>query len=174
VAAPLARAAGGGAVTVGLILAVQALGTAVGALAFSRLGGVAQRAKWTGPLATAACACLVLFAAGPNLVAALLILAGSGLFGCYQIAANAAFVQATPAPQRSQAFGIAHGGISLGQGSAILLAGALSQHIAPASVIAAAGGIGALCALALTLTTARAERRRPAHQRRWRQAVPGR
>jgi MFS family permease len=150
VATPLAAAAGGGAVTVGLILAAQALGSAVGALGFSRLVGAAQRVKWTGPLAIAACASLIPFAAGPGLLGALLILAVSGLFGCYQPA------------QRSQAFGIAQGGISLGQGTAIILAGAAAQHAAPASVIAAAGGIGALCALALTLTTARTERHPPA------------
>jgi MFS family permease len=162
VATPLAAAAGGGAVTVGLILAAQALGSAVGALGFSRLVGAAQRVKWTGPLAIAACASLIPFAAGPGLLGALLILAVSGLFGCYQLAANASFVQATPPAQRSQAFGIAQGGISLGQGTAIILAGAAAQHAAPASVIAAAGGIGALCALALTLTTARTERHPPA------------
>ena len=157
VATPLATAAGGGAATVGLILAAQALGTAAGAVGFSRLAGAAQRVKWTGPLAVAACASLVLFAVGPALPAALLILAVSGLFGCYQIAANASFVQATPPAQRSQAFGIAQGGISLAQGTAIILAGAAAQHAAPASVIAAAGGIGALCAVALTLTTGKAE-----------------
>jgi MFS family permease len=166
VAIPLATAAGGGAVTVGLILAAQALGSAVGALGFSRLVGAAQREKWTGPLAIAACASLIPFAANPGLPGALLILAVSGLFGCYQLAANASFVQATPPAQRSQAFGIAQGGISLGQGTAIILAGAAAQHAAPASVIAAAGGIGALCALALALTTARTERRPGArHQR---------
>jgi MFS family permease len=167
VATPLAAAAGGGALAVGLILAAQALGSAVGAAAFSRLVGAAQRVKWTGPLAIATCASLVPFAAGPSFLAALLILAVSGLFGCYQIAANASFVQATPAAQRSQAFGIAQGGISLCQGTAIILGGAAAQHTSPASVIAAAGGIGALCALALTLTAARAERHPAAHRRRW-------
>jgi MFS transporter len=183
VAAPLATEVGGGTVTVGLILAAQALGSAVGALAFSRLGGASQRAQsrkaqsrqaqWTGPLAVAACASLVPFAARPGLAAALLILAVSGLFGCYQIAANASFVQATPPERRSQAFGIAQGGMSLGEGIAILLAGAAAQHAVPGSVIAVAGAAGALCALALTITTARAERQEPAHRRRWRQAPPG-
>lgn len=153
VAAPLASEVGGGAVTVGLVLAAQALGSAIGCLGFSRLADAARRNRWTGPLAVATCACLVPFAARPGLDAALLILAISGVFSCYQIAANASFAQATPAPQRSQAFGIAQGGISLGQGISILLAGAASQHAAPALVIAVSGGIGALCALTLTVTT---------------------
>jgi MFS family permease len=163
VAAPLATEVGGGTVTVGLILAAQALGTAVGVLGFSRFGSGPQRAKWMGPLAVAASASLTPFAVEPGLIAALMILAISGVFGCYQIAANAAFVQATPAAQRSQAFGIAQGGISLAQGIAILLAGAAAEHVSPASVIAVAGVAGALCALALTFSTAnstaRAQRR---------------
>jgi MFS family permease len=154
VAAPLAAAVRGGAVTVGLILAAQAFGTCAGVLGFSRIAGPAQRTRWTGPLAVAACAVLLPFAAGPPLAAVLLILAVSGLFGCYQVAANASFVQATPARQRSQAFGIAQGGISLAQGLAVIVAGAAAQHFATRAVIAVAGAIGALCALALTLTTA--------------------
>jgi MFS family permease len=153
VAAPLATAAGGGAVAIGLILAAPALGSAVGFLGFSRLVSPAKRNRLTGPLAIATCACLVPFAARPGLGAGLPILVLSGVFTCYQIAATATFARATPAAQRSQAFGIAQGGISLGQGIFILLAGAAAQHAAAALVIASAGGLGALCALALTLTT---------------------
>lgn len=165
VATPLARSVGGGAVTVGLILAAQALGTTVGAIGFSRFVGPARRVRWTAPLAVAACAALVLFAAGPGLPGVLLILALSGLSGCYQLAANAAFVQATPPAQRSQAFGIAQGGMSLGQGTALILAGAAAEYFTPASVIAAAGSIGALCALAVAFSKpARLYWRRPADE----------
>jgi MFS family permease len=166
VATPLAAAAGGGAVAVGLILAAQALGSAAGVLGISRLADAAQRARWTGPLAIAACVSLVSFAAGPRLPGMLIILTASGVFGCYQIGANASFVKAIPADQRSQAFGIAAGGMSLGQGIAIVIAGAAAEHATPSLVIAAAGGAGALCALALTLTTARAERQPDARQPR--------
>jgi hypothetical protein len=55
-----------------------------------------------------------------------LILAVSGLFGCYQVAANASFVQASPPGPGSQAFGIAQNGISLGQGTAIVVGALLS------------------------------------------------
>lgn len=94
----------------------------------------------------------MLFATGPGLPGVLLILALSGLFGCYQLAANAAFVQATPPAQRSQAFGVAQGGMSLGQGIAIILAGAAAERFTPASVISVAGGLGALCALAVAVS----------------------
>jgi predicted MFS family arabinose efflux permease len=151
VAAPLARAGGGGAATAGLILAAPALGSTIGALGFSRLVDPPRRAQCTGPLAVAACGILALFAARPALPGALLILAGSGILSCYQLAANASFVQATPPSQRSQAFGLAQGGMSLGQGTAMIVAGAAAQHLTPATVIAAAGCLGALAATAVCL-----------------------
>ena len=88
---------------------------------------------------------LVLFAFRPALPAALAILMVSGIFDCYQVAANATFVQATPPSQRSQAFGIVQGGMSLGQGTAMILAGAAAERFAPGLVIAVGGAIGAVC-----------------------------
>jgi MFS family permease len=152
VATPLAAAVGGGAVTVGLILASEALGSTVGALCFSRFVPPAQRIRFIGPLAVAACGLLTFFAAQPGLAGILVILAVSGLCSCYQLAANASFVQATPPEQRSQAFGIAQGGINLGQGLVIVLAGAAAERFTPDTVIYAVGAVGALCALALAVS----------------------
>jgi predicted MFS family arabinose efflux permease len=108
------------------------------------------------PLAVAACGVLVLFVFRPPLPIALVLLALSGVFDCYQLAANASFVAATPARQRSQAFGIAQGGMSLGQGVAIVVAGALAEHYAPSLVIAAGGAVGAAAAIAIALSRLRA------------------
>jgi MFS family permease len=163
VATPLASALRGGGITVGLVLAAPSLGSAAGAIGFSRFVDPARRIRWTGPLAVGACAALMLFAARPGLPGALLILALSGVFGCYQLAANAAFVQAAPAAQRSQAFGIAQGGMSLGQGISFVLAGAAAEHFGPAAVIAVAGGAGGICALALALSKPAGPRPQPAH-----------
>jgi sugar phosphate permease len=99
---------------------------------------------------------LLLFAFRPPLPAMLVVLGVSGLFDCYQLAANASFVAATPAPQRSQAFGIAQGGMSLGQGAAMIAAGAAAQHYAPSLVIAGSGALGAIAAIAITAGRARA------------------
>ncbi|HXR70437.1 MFS transporter, partial [Actinocrinis sp.] len=79
----------------------------------------------------------------------------------YQIAANAAFVSAAPQEQRSQAFGLAQGGISLGQGVVMILAGAVADHYSPAWVIAVAGTIGAMVALAIAASWARERARTP-------------
>ena len=158
VVTPLARSLGGGAVAVGVILAAQAVGETVGAIAFSRFVAPASRLRMMGPLAIASCATLVLLAVRPSLSIALVILAVSGVCASYQLAANAAFVQATPREQRSQAFGIAQGGISLGQGAVMILAGAAAQSFAPARVIALAGAVGSVLAVTVALSWARMHR----------------
>ncbi len=57
---------------------------------------------------------------------------------------------------RSQAFGIAQGGMSLGQGVAIVVAGALAEHYAPSLVIAVSGVVGAAAATAIAFSRLRA------------------
>jgi MFS family permease len=159
VAAPLGQALGGGDVAVGLILAAGALGASFGAVLFSRLVDPARRVRWMNPLAIASCAVLILFALRPALPWALVILTTSGLFDCYQLAANAEFVRAAPSVQRSQAFGIAQGGMSLGQGIAMILAGAAAQHYSPAIVIAAGGILGVATAVVITVSSIRVRSR---------------
>jgi hypothetical protein len=83
------------------------------------------------------------------------VLFASGALYCYQMAANAAFVVATPPQRRSQAFGLANAGIYLGQGGAIIIAGAAAARYSPPDVIVASGAIGALCALALAIRNCR-------------------
>jgi MFS family permease len=142
VAAPLARSLHAGPTAVGLIL---------GTVGFSRLVWPAARLSWMRPLAIASCAVLVAFALRPGLPAALAILCCSGVFDCFQVAASAAFVSAAPPAQRSQAFGLALAGMSLGQGAATILAGAAAQHFAPAVVIAVAGALGAVTAVVIAV-----------------------
>jgi MFS family permease len=152
VVTPLARSLGGGPAAVGVILAAAALGETIGALVFSRLVSPPVRLRWMGPLAVGSCVVLGLFAVRPAtpLALVILLLAG-GLCSSYQLAANAAFVSATPRDQRGQAFGIAQGGMSLGQGAVMVLAGAAAQAVSPSLVIAVCGGIGAVIAAVLTV-----------------------
>jgi predicted MFS family arabinose efflux permease len=160
VVTPLARSLGGGPVAVGVILAAGALGVTVGAILFSRLVAPSARLRWMGPLAVMNCGILVFFALRPSLAAALPILGAAGLFSAYQLAANAAFVSATPHDQRSQAFGLAQGGISLGQGLLMIVAGALAQVINPSFVVALCGGVGAVSAAVLAVGWSRSQRDR--------------
>lgn len=149
VSAPLAASLGGGAVAVGLILALPALGASVGAIMFSRLVAPARRVRWMGPLAVATCGILIAFVLHPPLLITLAILGLSGIFDCYQLTANASFVRAAPTHYRSSVFGVAQAGMSLGRGAAIIAAGAAAQGNAPSDVIAASGAIGALCGVAI-------------------------
>jgi MFS family permease len=165
VAAPLARAVGGGAAAVGVILAANSLGQTIGAVLFSRFVAPQTRLRFMGPLAFAACAVLVLFFWRPGLYVCLLILAASGLCAAYQLAANAAFVQAAPQEQRSQAFGAAQGSMSLGQGVVMILAGAVAEHHPPALAIGVSGAVGAVAALAIAVSAIRARGRLPNRRR---------
>lgn len=164
VAAPLAHDLGGGAAATGVILAADALGQTVGAIMFSRFVSPPTRLRVMSPLAVAACGILCLFLWRPGLAFSLLILFASGLCGCYQLAANAAFVTAAPPERRSQAFGLAQGGISLGQGTVMILAGAAAQHYAPARVIAVCGAVGVVMALVVSVSAA-GDRVRPTGRR---------
>jgi MFS family permease len=155
VSAPLAASLGGGAVAVGLILAAEALGSSAGAVAVSRLIGPARRLRWMAPLAVASCAVLGLFALQPTLPWVLAILAVSGVFSCYLIAANAAFVAVAPRHVRSQAFGVAQAGMSLGQGLAMIAAGAAAEHHSPSVVIAVFGAGGVVAAVVMAATRPR-------------------
>ncbi len=155
VCVPLAASAGGGAVAVGMILAAGALGLTLGAIVFGRFVEPVRRLRWMGPLAVMSCAVLILFALGPALPWILVILAVSGVFSCYLIAANAAFVSAAPPELRSQAFGVAQAGMGLGQGSAMVVAGAAAEQYSSSAVIAVCGFVGAIVAVIIVASRSR-------------------
>jgi MFS family permease len=146
-AAPYASELHGSAVAVGLLLAAQPAGAGLGGLLLSRLVAPARRLEIMTPLAVLCCLPLLAFAAHPGLPVALGILVLSGLGVCYNLPANAAFVQAVPSEQRGQAFGLVGAGLAAGQGLSIALAGAVADHVGPAVVIAVAGVLGAGAAL---------------------------
>ena len=109
-----------------------------------------------------ACGVLLLLAARLGLGASLAVIAVSGAGASYQLAANAAFVAAVPAERRGQAFGLANGGMQVFQGLWIVLAGAIAAHaLAPGTVVAISGGIGAALAVILTLARQREAARAP-------------
>ena len=111
-----------------------------------------------GPLAVSCCAVLALCAFGPPLGLALVIIAAAGALSAYQLATNAAFVATVPGHRRGQAFGVANGGINVGQGVWFALAGLAAEALGPARVIALSGVAGAAAALALAVTWQRRRR----------------
>lgn len=149
-AAPYATALGGGSRAAGVLLAAGPFGAAMGAFVFSRYVSPSDRLRMMGPLAVLSCASLVACVFRPGLLGSLAIFALSGAASAYQLAANAAFVTAVPAASRGQAFGLVTASMTVSQGFAIVLAGAVAERAQPALVITAAGGIGCLAALLLS------------------------
>ena len=150
-AVPYAAKLHHGAVAAGLIFAAGPLGSAVGMLVFTRAVRPAQRLRWMGPLAVAACLILVGCLADPDLPVLLAIVTASGLLASYQIAANAAFVLNAPDDRRGQAYAIANGGMNLAQGLLYVLAGVAATVATPARAVAGSGLAGALLATWLML-----------------------
>jgi len=149
-AAPYADELGGDATAVGLLLAAQPAGVVIGGLILSRLIRPARRLTLMAPLAALSCGPLLLCALRPplSLVLGLLVVAGMG--ASYQLAANAAFVQAVPAGWRGQAFGLATSGLIAGQGLSVVIAGAIADLVPPSAVIAGAGALGLLAVAAVS------------------------
>jgi MFS family permease len=139
-------------IAVGLVFAAAPFGTALGAVLFGRFASPGQRQQWMGFLAVGSCALLLLCLLRPGLAGSLIIFTLSGGCAAYQLAANAAFVAAVPAERRGQAFGLANGGMQVSQGLWFVAAGAAALALAPAVVIAASGAVGAVAAIALTVS----------------------
>jgi len=151
IAAPYVARLSGGPLAAGLVVASGQAGAVLVAPVFARKVGSRSRLRWMGPMAACSCASLLLIAFHPGLVVSLLIFALSGTFAIYQIAANTAFVQCVPADRRSQAFGLASMGTVASQGGALLIAGAATEFLSPATVIAISGAVGAVAAVLLAL-----------------------
>jgi MFS family permease len=159
IAAPYAARLGGGSIATGLVIASTAFGTTIAMPLFTRFVRPRQRINWMGPLAILTCGALVLTAFQPGLGVSLVIFSLSAAFGVYQNVTNTEFVVRVPNERRAQAFGIASMGVIVGQGAAFVAAGAAVQaKVAPATVIAVGGALGAVIAFVLTL--------------KWRQASP--
>jgi MFS family permease len=151
IAAPYAGSLRAGAVAIGLIIASGQVGALICTPFFTKRIGPLTRLRWMGPMAACACGTLIVMVARPGLVVSLVILAVSGSFTIYQIAANTAFVQRVPNDGRAQAFGLANAGMVVGQGVAFAAAGAACELVPPATVIAVGGGVGTVIAICLAL-----------------------
>lgn len=146
-AAPYGR---GEPAAVGLLLAAQPAGSALGGLWLTRMVRPSTRLELMGPLAVVSCVPLLFFAASPPLPLAVVLLVISGIGTTYNLPANAAFMQALPAQRRGQAFGLVSAGLVAGQGIGITVAGAVAEVVSPGLVITVAGALGLAAALALS------------------------
>jgi MFS family permease len=153
-AAPVADLLGGGAHTLGLLLAAEPAGAVVGALLVTRLVPPDRRLRLLVPLAVLTCAPVLAYAALPPLPVILAVLVVSGMGSSYQLVANATFMQLVPGASRGQAFSLAAAGLVAGQGLGLAVAGALTEVLSPERVVA----LSALLGLVLVFPLRRAGR----------------
>lgn len=154
-AAPYAHTLGGGAPTIGLLLAAAPAGLLIGAFVLGRLVRPADRLRPIGWLAMLSCAPLVFCQVHPPVlvVAALWAVAGAG--GAYQLAAAAVFVRAVPRADQGRAFAVAQSGLLTAQVLGLLAAGAAANRLGPQAAVALAGLLGLVTAAALATGWAR-------------------
>ncbi|GAA2692105.1 MFS transporter [Actinoplanes palleronii] len=131
----------------GLLFAAVAAGMFGGHLIVGRLARPDARERLTGPLALALGVPLLAFALQPAPGYAAVLLAVSGAGVAYQLGLAGRFLDAVPADQRGQAFGLLLTGTMTLQGLAAAAGGALGEVAAPGLVIAAAGAASATAAL---------------------------
>jgi len=151
IAAPYAGKLGGGPVAAGLLIASSQIGQVLAMPYYTKRIGPRTRLRWMGPMAVCANLALVLTILRPSLAVSMAIFAVANVFTVYQIAANTAFVERVPNERRAQAFGLANAGLVVGQGLAFAGAGAVAEVVPPSTVVALAGGLGAVIALGLAL-----------------------
>jgi len=157
-AAPYAQHLGGGARTVGLLLAAGPTGVLVGTVCYTRLLSAPTRARLLGPLAAVAGIPLLFCATTPNLAITCLLWALSGACTAYQVQVVAEFVHTISSAIRGQGLGIASAGLLAAQGIGLLAGGAITQISTPTDAIVTAGAAATALGSALALT-------RRAHQK---------
>ncbi len=151
VAAPLVEELGSrDTAAIGVLLAANPLGVAVGGLIIARLVVPERRERLVVPLvvlslAPLLVAGLVAVLGGPGrlsfaLVVALLFV--SGLGASWLIPLNVSFVQAVPNAYRGRAFGVAVSGLYGVQALGALAAGLGAEGVSASGVLALSGGLG--------------------------------
>jgi MFS family permease len=155
-AAPYAAEHGGGATSVGLLLAANPAGTLVGVLVFTRCVSSARRSQLLPVLAVSAGLPLVACAANPGTVVAALLWAACGVLTSYAVTVIAEFVAIVPPRLRGQAIGLASSSVLAAQGLGLLLGGAIAAGAGVAPAIAISGALGSALAVPLALARRRA------------------
>jgi predicted MFS family arabinose efflux permease len=158
-AAPYAHQLGAGTVAVGLLMAADPLGAALGTYVFTRLLSPAARPRIVGALAVLAGIPLVLSAVHPLLPITFLLWTVSGFLSSHTILAQAMFVQLVPDHRRGRAVGMLTAGLQTVQGLGVILAGAVAELFEPSVTVALCGGAGATCAVLAALAWHRARTR---------------
>jgi MFS family permease len=143
---PYSDQIGAGTLGVGVLLAANPLGTAVGMVVLSRFVAPERRVRWLGPMAVATSLALLPSALAPGLAASFGLWALAGLFSAHDMVTNTQYVRAVPEHARGQAIGLAIAGLRGAQGLGVVVAGVLAEFVTPARVIGALAVLGVLAA----------------------------
>jgi MFS transporter len=149
---------GGGSAAVGVLMAADPAGSAIGAGLFVRLVPPHVRAWMIGPLAFAAGLPLIALGWHPGLVVSVLLLVVTGLCSAFQVQASTTFMRTVPDHHRGQAFGLAQSGLVAVQGLGIAAFGLIGDHVGAPHAIALAGLVGAVLAIGFGISWERARR----------------
>jgi MFS family permease len=164
VAPSYVAAIGGSTSVVGLVMAADPAGSALGAGLFVRLIPDRLRARLIGPLAFAAALPLIVCALKPGVAASIVLLVAVGVCSAFQIQASTTFMRLVPDHQRGHAFGLAQSGLIAVQGLGIAAFGVVADHLGAPRAIGLAGGIAALLAVVLGVAWERARKAADTHE----------
>lgn len=152
-------AIGGATSAVGILMAADPTGSAIGAGLFVRLVPSRLRARLIGPLAVASGIPLMLFVFEPSVPVSVALLVVAGVCSAFQVQASTTFMRLVPDHHRGQAFGLAQSGLIAVQGIGIAAFGVIGDHIGAPHAIGLAGLFGVALACVLGVGWARARRR---------------
>jgi MFS family permease len=165
VAAPWVHEFGEGTTALGLLLAANPLGVAVGGLVIGRLVPPARRERLVVPLVVLSLAPVLLagvvgLALGPGtlpfgLVVGLMFVSGIG--SAWLIPLNVSFVQAVPSAFRGRAFGVAVSGLYGAQGLGALGAGLAAEGVSASGAVALSGALGLIAVAPMLLAFRRTQ-----------------
>ncbi|GAA1581431.1 MFS transporter [Kribbella sancticallisti] len=151
-AVPYAVLLGGDAVTAGLILAADPLGSIVGAVAFSRWVPESWRSKLLGPLVVAAAVPVAICLLRPGLLLSVMLFVLAGALGTSVVMqATAAITLRTPDSRRGKILGLSNAGLTTGTGLSPLLAGAIADRTDAVQTVGWFGLAGVLAAIPLAV-----------------------
>ena len=145
-AAPYAATVGGGSLAVGLLMAADPAGSALGAWLLVRLLPESSRSRWMAVLAIGPGLVLATLVTGPGLVVSLVVWFAAGMLSVFQVPASVEFVTALPDNQRGQTLGIVISAMLTAQGLGVLAAGVVASATDPATSIVVFGLVGAASA----------------------------
>jgi MFS family permease len=150
-AVPYAAQIGEGTVAVGVLLAADPAGSALGAVLLTRLVPPELRLRLLGPMAVVTSAVLLPTALAPGLWVTVALWALCGLLSGHDAVTSSKFMQLVPDESRGQVYGLAASAMRAAQGLGIALAGLLAEFTTPATAIALFAAAGTVTGVGVAI-----------------------